>query len=124
MRTPTLAFLPSCLLLVAGLARAQGVGSSGSLDGTVTDPSGAVVRQATVTAEERDRGTRAVANTDAQGRYQFNGLLPALYDVTVQAPGFESVIQKGVTVSVGETVSVDFHLNVARATEVVEVNSE
>ena len=124
MRFLSLAFVPSCLLLAAAAASGQGVGSSGSISGTVSDPSGAFVHQATVTAADRARGTRVTTSTDDLGHYQFNGLSPALYDVTVQAAGFESVVQKGITVAIGENTAIDFHLTVSRATEIVEVKSE
>ena len=72
-----------CLLLASCLAFAQGVGASGDLKGTVTDPQGAVVSGATVTVTQPERGTKRTTNTDSNGDYRVPGLLPANYDITV-----------------------------------------
>ena len=63
----SLAGLALCLLLVGGMVYAQGVGASGSIRGSVTDPSGAVVANANVTAVETDKGIRHTATTSSDG---------------------------------------------------------
>ncbi|HEV2386602.1 MAG TPA: TonB-dependent receptor [Candidatus Acidoferrales bacterium] len=113
----------ACLLLGTNPARAQGVGTSGNLSGTVTDPSGAVVPKATIIAAETARGTRATATSDETGRYQLTGLLPATYNVTAEMTGFETQTQQGVVVNVGASVIVDFHLKVAAKAQAVEVTA-
>jgi hypothetical protein len=113
-----------CLLLTSCLAFAQGVGASGDLKGTVTDPQGAVVSGATVTATQPERGTKRTTTTDANGDYRLPGLLPAVYDITVERTGFQTMVQKGVTVNVGQVVNLDFHMKVTTVTETVEVTSE
>jgi hypothetical protein len=112
------------LFLVAGTARGQGVGASGDIAGTVTDPSGAVVSKATVTATDSEKGIKRSAMTDSGGEYRFTVLPPASYDVSVQFSGFQTTIQKGVVVNVGQTVTLDFHLQVSKAAESVEVTTE
>lgn len=113
-----------CLLLGAGVARAQGVGASGNINGTVTDSSGAAVPQATITAVQIDTGIQRTTASDHAGEYEFVGLPPATYSVTAEVPGFQSVIQKNVTVTVGGTVIVDFQLKVAPTAETVEVTAQ
>ncbi|HEY2459215.1 MAG TPA: TonB-dependent receptor [Candidatus Acidoferrum sp.] len=117
-----------CLLLAvlfaAGVARSQGVGSSGSISGTVTDPAGAVVPRATVIAEAADRGIRMTSVTDANGQFFFVGLVPATYTVTAQNSGFQTEIQKSVDVTIGQTVNLDFHLKLSTASQTVEVNAQ
>lgn len=113
-----------CLLLAAGMACAQGVGASGELKGTVTDPSGAVISKATVTATESDKGIKRVAVTDSDGQFHFAALPPAAYDISVQAGGFQTSVQKGAVVAIGQTLVLDFHLKVSKATESVEVTTE
>jgi len=66
------------------MAHAQGVGASGNISGTVTDPSGAAIPHVAITALETDRGIRYSSTSDDAGRYQFVGLPPAAYDVTAQ----------------------------------------
>ncbi|MFZ0703010.1 MAG: carboxypeptidase regulatory-like domain-containing protein, partial [Candidatus Acidiferrales bacterium] len=62
--------------------------------------------------------------TDSSGRFQFAALPPATYNVTAKASGFETVVQKGVVVTVGGVALVDFQLKVAAAAETVEVNAQ
>ncbi|MHB8753755.1 MAG: outer membrane beta-barrel protein [Candidatus Acidiferrales bacterium] len=114
----------ACLLLAASAARAQGVGASGNINGTVMDPSGAAVPNATITALEIEKGIPHTMVTDNAGQYQFVGLPPAAYSVTATLSGFQTVIQKNVVVTVGGTVIVDFQLKVATAAETVEVSAQ
>jgi hypothetical protein len=118
----TSAFL--CLLLLAGFACAQGVGTSGEIKGSVVDPSGAAVAKASVVAVETAKGIQHVTETDESGHYRFSELAPALYSVTVQNQGFSPEMQKDVQVVLGETVSVDFHLQVSAVSNEVEVRAE
>jgi hypothetical protein len=113
----------ACLLFVNPRADAQGVGTSGSITGTVTDPSDAVIPKASVVAVETARGTRYATDTDGAGQYRLTGLLPADYEVTAQIAGFGTELQKGVVVNVGSTVVLDFHLKVATTAQVTEVTA-
>ena len=113
-----------CLLAGASPARAQGVGSSATINGTVTDPTGAVVPKALVVATEADRGILHSAETDTNGFYRLTGLPPMTYEISVRAPGFETVLQKGLQLSVGSITIVDFHLALATSKAVVEVTAE
>src|SRR5215469_18764950 len=81
-------------LLVVPSARAQGLGS---ITGTVTDPVGAVIPNAKVTATEVGTGQSRTAVSDAQGHYVFDQLRPSQYDISVEASGFRTFSQKGVT---------------------------
>ncbi|MFI5126812.1 MAG: carboxypeptidase regulatory-like domain-containing protein, partial [Candidatus Acidiferrales bacterium] len=113
-----------CLFLAAGVTQAQGVGASGNINGTVTDPSGAAIPHVAITALETDRGIQYTSASDDAGRYQFVGLPPATYDVTAQVSGFQTVVQKSVVVTVGGTAIVDFQLKVATAAQTVEVSAQ
>jgi hypothetical protein len=90
----------------------------------VADPTGASVPKAAVTATDTQRGTKLSAITDTSGQYRLSGLTPGTYDVGVEASGFGPMVQKNVTVSVGEVGTVDFNLTVATATAAVEVTAE
>ena len=113
-----------CLVFATGVGRAQGVGSSGDITGAVSDPSGAGIPKATILAVETDKGIQHTAETDTYGEYRLAGLPPATYDVTVKIPGFQSEVQKGVILTVGATVVVDFHLKLASTSGMIEVNAE
>src|SRR5215467_3080046 len=113
-----------CLVFVGGLAHAQGVGSSGNINGTVTDPKGAVIAGASVIAVETAKGISFSAVTDADGEYRFAGLPPASYDVTVKVSGFQTEVLKNVVVTVGATAVADFQLRLASGSEAIVVTTE
>jgi hypothetical protein len=115
--------LAGCLFLASPVAHAQGVGASGSVSGTVTDPTGAVVPKGTITAQDVSRGIRLTSDVDGNGQYRFSNLPPGTYDLTAQIAGFQSQIQKGVTITVGQVATLDFHLQVATTSSVVEVSA-
>ncbi|MFZ0739785.1 MAG: TonB-dependent receptor [Candidatus Acidiferrales bacterium] len=119
-----LVFAVACLLLAPSATRAQGVGTSGNIAGTVIDPSGGVIPKVTVVAEEPVRGFKFTAATESNGGYRLAGLPPATYTLTARTAGFQTEVLKGVVVNVGETTIADFHLRLAAAATEVEVNAE
>jgi hypothetical protein len=96
-------------------------GPTGTITGTVTDPSGAVVPKARITV--LDEATNAVreAETNDDGDYTVALLVPGRYRVTAESKGFRTSIFSDVTVDVDQTVRVDFALEVGAATEEVRV---
>src|ERR1700751_614913 len=112
-----------CVLVAAPATRAQGVGASGTINGTLVDPTGAVMPKVLVVAVEADRGILHSPETDTNGFYRLTGLPPTTYDITARAAGFGTMQQKGLVVSVGSIEIVDFHLSIATSKAVVEVNA-
>lgn len=112
-----------CLFLTA-LAFGQGLGASGDIKGTVTDPSGAIVANATVTVTDLAKGIKRTGATDSSGEFRITGLAPATYSVSVSKSGFQSEITKGVVVNVGQTATVDFHMKLSQVSEQIEVTTE
>ncbi len=112
-----------CLLLFGG-AHAQGVGSSGDIKGTVTDPTGALLPNAAIAVVGTETGLRRTAVTDDTGRYRVTNLPPATYDLSAELHGFDTAVRKGVTVTIGETVLADFQLKVSGIAGVVDITSE
>ena len=115
-----------CLLVMLGLlstAHAQGAGTASGIKGTVTDASGGVLPQADVVAEDAEKGIRRSAVTNNDGGYLLTGLPPGAYNVSVEIAGFGTEIQKGLVVTVGQTVILDFHLKVASVKETIEVSA-
>jgi hypothetical protein len=96
---------------------------SGGLAGVVADPSGAALQNADVEIKQISKGTTRSTRTNRDGVYRFFFLAPDQYLVTVIAPGFE-VANRTVTVSVGQTTSVDFMLKVGSAKSTVEVKAD
>ena len=113
-----------CLLLAGDLAYAQGVGSSGTIRGTVTDTSGAVLPRATINVLDPSTGLRRTVVSDTTGQFQTAGLAPATYQVSAELAGFATVVRKDVAVNVGQTVFSDFQLKPSRVATVIEVTSE
>jgi hypothetical protein len=111
-------------MLLAGMAFAQGVGASGDIRGTVTDPSGAVVTGANVTATDIAKGIKHTVATDANGQYRLTNLQPATYSLSVSKTGFQSELAKNVVVNIGQTSTVDFPMKVSQVSEQVEVTAE
>ena len=111
------------LSTIISTAYAQGVGASGGLRGTVADPTGASIPNASIVAVDTERGARYTATADNSGQYRLAGLAPGVYDVTTQASGFGTEVQKGVVVSVGAVTTVDFSMALAKAATTVEVSS-
>src|SRR5215467_865126 len=113
-----------CVLLLAIAAHAQGVGTSGELSGTVFDPTGAVVVNASVTALETAKGIGHSTVTDASGHFRFRGLAPAAYSISAQSKGFATEQRNDVIVALGETTVIDFRLRVGGISEPVQVMVE
>ena len=84
------ALLTLCAGLAATPARAQETTNSASVRGRVTDPSGAVVPGAQVTARQTDTNLTRTATTDPEGRFRFPYLRVGPYEITVQTQGFAS----------------------------------
>ena len=106
---------------MAGLAFAQDFRST--LQGTVTDPTGASVAKAQVLLKNTDTGVDRTMETDGDGAYLFQFLAPGKYQVTVKAPGFRSLVRSGIELNVTQTVRMDLPLALGDAAETVEVNA-
>jgi len=96
--------------------------TSGDVTGTVKDPSGAIVPNATVTVKNNETGATQSTNTNNQGTYRFSLLNPGTYTVTAASSGFQESVQK-VSVSVGGVSTVNLQLTVAAANTTVEVTA-
>lgn len=114
----TIAYRTSIFLLLAASAYAQ---VSASLSGTVTDPSGAVVSGAAVTATNADTGASRDAVTDSTGHYQLFSLPLGQYEVHARKPGFTERVRKGVRLVAGQEATVDLSLQIGEATQQVTI---
>jgi hypothetical protein len=94
---------------------------TGSIQGGVTDPQGAVVPNAAVTAKSRSTGLTRTVNTNDEGQYQISQLPPDVYEVRVAAANFKTSVAHEVAVAVGSNVPLDFKLEVGGASEEVTV---
>jgi hypothetical protein len=111
------------LLLATALLSAQTAGT-GAVTGTVTDSSGAVIPNATVTATQTETGQERTATTSADGTYRFSLLPPGTYKVTFTASGFKPIEVSGFNVNVTEAPVLNRSLEVGAQTDQVTVQSE
>ena len=109
-----------CLLLLAGVSAAQ-TSSRGTIRGTVTDQSGAVVPNATVNISQTETGVSRRTTTNSAGLYRFDAVDPGTYNVTAEAAGFSGMRTTGVDVAASGERELDFSLKVGGTNEVVEV---
>ena len=105
----------------ASIAFSQSI-TSGDITGVITDPTGAVVPNATVTATSDTTAQKHTASTNAQGFYRFSFLAPGSYTVSASASGFQAASRK-VQVGVGQASAANIALAVSSATTTVEVTT-
>ncbi len=104
-------------------SRVQAQAVYGSVVGTVTDPSGAAVPNATITATDMQKNTTDTVRTNESGNYTVQHLIPDTYVVRVQVPGFAPFEAKNITVNADTTGRVDIKLATGTATQTVEVTT-
>lgn len=121
-----LLFSSAALLIAAIFVPATPLWSqdvTASITGTVTDPSGAAIAGATVTATEVNRGTVYSTKVDQSGIYNLVRIPVGTYNVKAEAKGFASAVQSNVTLVLNQNARMDFALKVGSASETVEVTS-
>src|SRR5580693_2179195 len=109
-------------LLSSTLLLAQTNVGNGSIQGSVTDPSGAVVSGAKITITEKSKGVASIRTSDSKGSYTSGSLIPGVYSVRVEAPGFKTT-EVPVTVQVDNTATANVKLEVGQTSQVVEVEA-
>jgi hypothetical protein len=91
--------------------------------GTITDPSGAAVSNAEVTAVQRETGFTRTVTSDSQGAYLLVELPVGHYELFAEANGFQKFIQEGISLDVNQNATVMIHLAVGTATQEVHVQA-
>jgi len=105
----------------AGLAPANAQETTGSINGFVTDPSGAAVAGATVTATDATRGTAYPTQTNGDGAYYLTHLPIGKYAVKVEARGFQIAVHSAFDLVLDQVARVDMQLTVGTMSQTVEV---
>jgi outer membrane receptor protein involved in Fe transport len=124
MKRLTYLVLVGIVLLSLGSGNAFGQATaSGSIQGTVTDKSGAVVSGAQVVAKSKATDTTRTTSSGDTGYYRFELLPAGTYTVTVTKAGFATVAQT-IEILIGQTTTVDAELKPGATSEVIEVTSE
>jgi len=113
-----------CTLIctLSGVLWAQS--GAGSLTGTAHDPTGAVVANAAITLTEATTQVRYQSTSNTSGLYTFPQVQVGTYNLSITAKGFKQAIQKGITVSVGNTTVVDIPLQLGQTSESIVVTAD
>jgi hypothetical protein len=109
------------LALSASIAWAQA--TSAAVNGTVRDPGGAVITEATVVLHNRDTNLDRVAVTNNVGAYVMPNVQPGNYDLRASKTGFGPAVNSGITLVVNQTATYDFTLKAGGVNEVVNVQA-
>ncbi|MCU0245444.1 MAG: carboxypeptidase-like regulatory domain-containing protein, partial [Bryobacter sp.] len=104
----------------AGLAYAQV--TTGTILGTVQDPTGAPVPNAKITVTETSKNTTLAYETDGTGSYNAPFLIPGTYSVTVENAGFKKQVRPNITLRIDDKLRVDFNLQVGDVAESVTIS--
>src|SRR5436853_2021173 len=110
------------LFLFSALAVAQV--TTGTISGTITDSTGAVVPGVTVSLKSVEKGISRTIKTDEGGRYRAPELALGSYEITAEVAGFETVVRSGITLTVGREAVVDFTLQVGTIADKITVTGE
>src|ERR1700682_4874978 len=99
--------------------------TNGSIAGSVVDSQQASIANATVTISEHARRLNLVTRTDGAGRFVFPQLVPGVYDITVESPGFKKLERKDVELLANDQISVGaIVLDIGAVAESVEVQAQ
>src|SRR3989475_11777100 len=118
-----LSILAVALMLVFSLPPSYGQIVTASLSGTITDPTGAAIPEASVTATKVATGAATKTTTDGAGNYSIPSLPPGIYKLTVEKTGFKATVLSGIQLLVNQQAVVNAQLQVGQVTTAIEVSS-
>ena len=111
------------LMIISGSAVWGQMAGSGSVDGTVTDPSNAVVPSANITLTDTATGAVRTATTNESGIFFMANVAPGTYDLTITKPGFRQYKLSKQVVNVGSNLTLNLTLEIGAVSEIVEVSA-
>lgn len=120
IRLKSLCFLVA-LVAIPQLASGQQV--TAAITGVITDPSGAPIANASVTATDTQRGTTWTTQTNDAGAYNLPRVPIGTYNVRVESRGFQTALRSAITLDVNQTARVDVQMTVGQVSETVEVTA-
>ncbi len=117
-------FVQALIVCLSALTIVLAQVGAGSLNGTVTDPAGAVVAGATVRVTQDETGVATTAITTDAGTYTLPALPVGPYTVSVEKPGFKQTVRAGVVIATATRSALDLQLEVGQVSESVNVTAE
>ena len=111
------------LFLFAALGNAQ-VAGTGTIQGLITDPTGAVIPGASVTISNTSTNVKHTLPSDSAGAYVFPNIDPGTYTVTATAPGFQTYVKSGNVLEVGSNIAVNVALTIGSQDQKIEVKAD
>ena len=125
MLQPLFSFFRLTLIvfLISALAVPASAQFKASIQGTVTDPSGAVVSGATVTVTNQETNKTQQTTTSDDGFYRVSGLAPGNYTVTAETSGFKKQVIENVIVNAEETQGINLALEAGQVSESVTISA-
>ncbi len=124
MILPRAGFMRAVLILFLGAILSPAQTTTATISGTLTDSSGAAVAGARVNVRDLGTGTVRSATSDGQGRYRVGELLIGEYEVEAAETGFQTVVRKGITLTVGAEAVIDIALPVGQSQQTVTVDAQ
>ncbi len=111
----------SLMLLVSYVAAQT---PTGTIEGRVTDPQGAVIRAASITVTNESTNIAHPATSNADGLYTVPLLPPGSYTISVATPNFKKELRTGIVLQIGQSLDLNFQLTVGSASETISVTSQ
>jgi hypothetical protein len=108
-------------LFFAGANTCYGQAYSANLTGLVTDPNNAAIPGATVKIRNTDTDDTRETHTGAEGRYTLSQLLPGRYELSAEASGFRTIVQRGITLQANQSADIPIAMQLGEVTQSVEV---
>src|SRR6266702_711699 len=112
------------LLLIMALPLHAQLAGTGSIQGTIADPTGAVLPNASVALINSSTQVQRVTVSDSSGAYSFPNIDIGTYSVSVTAPGFETYTKTNIVLEVGSSISINVPMTIGAAETKIEVRSE
>ncbi len=112
----------AAVLVVPSVLHAQG--TAATVSGFITDTSGAILPNATITYTNQATGATGTATSNGDGLYRISGLLPGAYKATVTMKGFKTAVRENLDLQIEALVTVNYSLAVGEITDVVQVNAD
>src|SRR5437773_11469180 len=116
-------FAAACVLLLS-VSFVFGQTARGTITGTVTDVTSAVIPGVSITATNRETSSRYETITTETGNYTLTQLPAGVYELSVELPGFKKYVRQGITVQVSTILRIDVALQVGAASEEVTVAAD